>query len=62
MKKSMIIFLAALVIVFIGCVKDLNKEGICETTKLIGRVIEESTQNPVAGVKVSVTNGSRTYV
>lgn len=61
MKKSMIVFLAALVIVFIGCVKELEKEGICETTKLIGRVIEESTQNPVAGVKVSVTNGSRTY-
>ena len=62
MKKSLIIILAVSVIGFTSCVKDLLKEGVCETTTLIGRVIEESTQVPVADVMVSVTNGSRTYV
>ena len=61
MKKSLIIILAALVIGFIGCVKDLEKENFSETSTLIGRIIEESSQRPVAGVKVSITNGSRTY-
>lgn len=61
MKKGLILVLAALVVGFIGCVKDLSKENFSETTTLIGRVIEESTQRPVADVKVSITNGSRTY-
>lgn len=61
MKKSLIMVLAALVIGLTSCVKDLEKEGISETTTLIGRIIEESSQTPVPGVKVSVTNGSRTY-
>lgn len=61
MKKGLILVLAALAIGFSGCVKDLSKENFSETTTLIGRVIEESTQRPVADVKVSITNGSRTY-
>lgn len=61
MKKSLIMVLVALVFGFSGCVKDLEKENFSETTTLIGRVIEESSQKPIAGVKVSITNGSRTY-
>lgn len=61
MKKSLIMVLVALVFGFLGCVKDLEKENFSETTTLIGRVIEESSQKPIAGVKVSITNGSRTY-
>ena len=61
MKKGLIIVLVALAVGFSGCVKDLSKENFSETTTLIGRVIEESTQRPVADVKVSITNGSRTY-
>ena len=48
--------------VFSGCVKDLQKAGISETTKLVGRVLEESERTPIANVKVMVTNGETVYL
>ena len=53
--------LAALIILFIGCVKKLDQYGFVDNTTLRGRIIEESEQSPVQGVIVSVTNGSNTY-
>lgn len=61
MKKIFIMVIAAAMIVFAGCVKNLDKYGFSDTTVLKGRVIEETEHTPIAGVNVSVTNGSRTY-
>lgn len=53
--------LVALAMLFSGCVKNLEEYGFTDTTKLKGKVIEETEQVPVAGINVSVTNGTRTY-
>ena len=44
-----------------GCVKDLKKAGINETTLLRGRVLEESQRVPLPQVKVKVTDGQIDY-
>lgn len=45
-----------------GCVKDLKKAGISETTILKGRILEESQRVPIPEVKVKVTNGETVYL
>lgn len=57
MKKSLIKLLALLIIVT-GCAK----EEIITVTKITGNVIEKSTDAPLPGIKVSVTNGQRELV
>lgn len=61
MKKRLVLVTAVLAIMLVSCVKSLSKEGVSETTTLIGRVVEESSQTPVLGAKVSITNGLSTY-
>ncbi|MBP5613550.1 MAG: DUF1566 domain-containing protein [Bacteroidales bacterium] len=61
MKKYLIVMVAAMAIVFTGCVKDLEKYGFAENTSLKGRVVEKSTHIPLSEINVSVTNGPRTY-
>lgn len=52
------ISLIAILLFFQACVKDLEKEGINNTTQYIGTVVEKSTMQPVAGVSVQITDGS----
>lgn len=61
MKKSLIIVLLAIAMLFSGCVKNLEEYGFSDITILKGKVIEETEQVPLAGINVSITNGSRTY-
>lgn len=57
MKKIMII-LAALTMVLSGCVKALDKEiNETDSTILKGRVVDESNNNALPNINVSVTNG-----
>lgn len=53
------ILLAAMAVIFSGCVKDLEKYGFVESTTLKGRVIADN--NPISGINVSVTNGSSVF-
>jgi len=57
MKKLNIILAALLLVTAAAC----NKQEINKITDYTGVVVEESTMEPIAGVKVSVTNGSRVY-
>lgn len=61
MKKSLIMILTAIVIVFTSCVKRIEDCGFSDVTVLKGRVIEETGHTPLSGIDVSVTNGTRTY-
>ena len=61
MKKSMIMILAAFVVILTGCVKDLEKEGIHSITQYKGRVIEKSENAPMEGVTVSVSDGTHVH-
>lgn len=62
MKKS-IIMITAIIVVFTGCVKTLENEGIEEAgvTILKGRVVEGTNHSPLPNIKVLVTNGSQTH-
>lgn len=63
MRKRLLFIICVLgSCVFLGCVKDLKKVGVSETTMLMGRVLEESERTPVSDVQVSVTNGSTVYL
>lgn len=46
-------------IVFVGCLKSLESEGVAEGTLIKGRVVETASGYAAAGVKVTVTNGER---
>ena len=62
MKKS-IIMMTAIIVMFTGCVKSLENEGIEETdiTMLKGRVVEGTNHHPLSNIMVLVTNGSQTH-
>lgn len=62
MKKS-IIMMTAIIVMFTGCVKSLEKEGIEEVgvTILKGRVVEGTNHTPLSNIMVLVTNGSQTH-
>ena len=62
MKKS-IIMMTAIIVMFTGCVKTLENEGIDETgvTILKGRVVEGTNHSPLSNIMVLVTNGSQTH-
>ena len=60
-KKLFIIFLFTVTCLFQGCVKDLHDSGISDATLLKGRILEESEREPIANVRVIVTNGSTEY-
>ena len=57
MKKLNIILAALLLVAAMAC----NKQEINKVTDYTGVVVEESTMEPIAGVKVSVTNGARVH-
>lgn len=61
MKKSLIMIMAALAVMLIGCVKGLEKEGIKSITIFKGRVIEKSENAPIQGVTVSVSDGTHVH-
>ena len=61
MKKSLIMILAAFVVILTGCVKDLEKKGIHSITQYKGRVIEKSENAPMEGVTVSVSDGTHVH-
>ena len=61
MKKYRMILLAAIAVIFSGCVKDLEKEGFQAETELIGTVVEKSTNNPLPDIKVSITDGDHIH-
>lgn len=56
--RKLQIALFALLIVITGC----KKEEIITITKSSGKVVERSTNAPLSGVRVSVTNGQRVLV
>ena len=62
MKNTVLIIIGLIAFSLAGCVKDLQKAGISETTKIHGRVLEESQNAPIAEVKVTVTNGESVYL
>ena len=47
-------------LLFVSCIKKLEKEGIYTTTLCVGKLIEQRTNQPVEGMKVMVTNGEQT--
>ena len=55
--------ITAIIVVFTGCVKTLENEGIEEAgvTILKGRVVEGTNHSPLPNIKVLVTNGSQTH-
>ena len=61
--KNRILFAFCIVLtcVLSGCVKDLQKAGISETTILKGRILEESSKVPIPHVNVKVTNGETDF-
>lgn len=62
MRKSLLYILAAAMLCMVwACVKDLEKEGVSNTTQYIGTVVEKSTMQPVEGVSVQVTDGSHVH-
>lgn len=64
MKKKHILILAfaAVVLSFVAaCVKDLEEEGVYNTTEYIGTVVEKSTMQPIKGVNVQVTDGTHVH-
>ena len=56
--KKLFIVIAVLALMLAGC----KKEEIPTVTKSSGRVVERSTNAPLTGVRVSVTNGQRVLV
>ncbi|MBQ3740610.1 MAG: hypothetical protein II856_05375 [Bacteroidales bacterium] len=57
MKKKLYLLLSACLLVMSGCLKSLDKEGISETTRCKGLILEEGSLRPVAYVRLTVTNG-----
>lgn len=62
-NKSIIsvLFVLSLVVLVISCAKDLEDEGIFSVTEYIGTVVENSTMQPIEGVRVSITDGEHVY-
>jgi len=62
MKNRLLLIYLLSACILTGCVKDLEKAGVSETTKLKGRVLEESQHAPLSDVKVTVTDGKTVYL
>lgn len=60
MKKSILFVLALLTVLFLGCLRSLEKEGINPETIYKGRVID-SKNTPLSKIPVKITNGSLTH-
>lgn len=52
---------AAVLSAIVSCVKNLEDEGIFDSTEYTGVVIEKSTNTPIAGVMVQVTDGTHIH-
>lgn len=52
---------AAILILIVACVKDLEKEKIFSETEITGVVVEKSENAPLADIKVKVTDGNRIH-
>ena len=59
MKKRVSIILSLCCLVFVGCLKDLDSEGVSQGTVLKGCVVESGSGAAVAGMNVLITNGDR---
>ena len=59
MKRLIPFALALCCIIFAGCLKSLESEGVATGTLLKGHVVENGSGNAVAGISVTVTNGDR---
>ena len=59
MKYLRYLILLLLPILMLSCIKDLEKEGIYTTTTCHGVLIEKRTNQPVAGMRVILTNGNQ---
>ena len=62
MHKSILITLLSLSLLalFSSCVKDLQSEGHFDATKCLGVVIDQRTQQPLKGIRVLSTDGTKT--
>ena len=52
-------FLLLTTLLLTSCIKDLKKEGIYTTTICRGVLVEQRTNQPVSGMRVSLTNGDK---
>ena len=59
MKYLRHIILLLMPVLMLSCIKDLEKEGIYSTTTCHGVLIEKRTNQPVAGMRVILTNGDQ---
>ena len=62
MHKSLLITLLSLSLLglFSSCVKDLQNEGHFDATKCHGLVLDQRTQQPLEGIRVLSTDGTKT--
>ena len=58
MKNKLFYIVISLLFISTSCMRSLEDEGISSTTTINGRLIAESTSEPVEGVTVQITNGS----
>lgn len=61
MKKYFLGIAIAVMALVIACVKDLEDEGIYNTTKYMGVVVEKTTMQPIPGIMVQVTDGTHVH-
>lgn len=59
MSRFLSIFLLAIITTFLfpSCIKQLEKEGIYDTTLCSGVLLDQRTNNPVADARISLTDG-----
>ena len=61
MKKQSVLILVAVLVILLSCVKDPTKLGIYPNTICKGRVMEKSSNKPINGVTVSVSDGTHVH-
>lgn len=59
MKCLRYVVLFLMPILMLSCIKDLETEGIYSTTTCCGTLIEQRTNQPIAGMRVILTNGTQ---
>lgn len=59
MKRIVSLICVISVLLLSGCLKKLEKEGIYDTTRCKGLILERGSQRPAAHVKLTVTNGEQ---
>ena len=59
MKKYLFLIFTLCCFAFVGCLKDLDSEGVSQGTVLKGCVVESGSDAAIAGMKVLITNGDR---